>query len=447
VKFLRRLLPTVPDEVKSAMRESLAGLQEQVGSAFDARAGVLDPGPGADLNHPPPELEDPAERARVAAAERAAREAARVPYLAPAAPQIVFERFPTSGGAQLEDVVARLRETGLGGAPERVFGAYRVPDRFSLPRGREKRAYMEWEIAHRPGDLPPTDAGVDVLGFARALKWVARSPGEPSVLDEDVTTAFCARAGLRPQDCLGLPRLLEIRRGGDDDLSFKAHIEGALVLARHDPANDRAREAMLAEAPLPLPPSPAAGVHVEVLDWEAVAAWVSPFRYGPPRVPSPLPHLPSDWRELLVAYLQIVGVGSEDCYGVQVTRSSADSLADHSTASFRQNLGRKPELPCADGKPRERMLTAEVVVFAYADRPEYREGRERWGAYQRDVLRARLDHRTGVRPPIEVSEPSDQSFLSELFDMFNPLDPLNAPPRLFNRNPAPSLGPYCGTWE
>ena len=88
-----------------------------------------------------------------------------------------------------------------------------------------------------------------------------------------------------------------------------------------------------------------------------------------------------------------------------------------------------------------------MVVVAYADRPEYREGRERWAAYQRDVLRARLDHRTGVRPPIEVSEPSDESFLSELFDMFNPLDPMNAPPRLFNRNKAPSLGPYCGAWE
>src|SRR4051812_367865 len=146
------------------MRESLAGMQEQLGAAFDARTGVVDPGPGADLNHPPPELEDPAERARVAAAERDAREAARAPYRSPAPPQIVFERFHTSGGAQLEDLVAHLQATGLAAAPERVFGVYRVPERFDLWRNREKRTYMEWEIAHRPGELPATATGVDMLG-------------------------------------------------------------------------------------------------------------------------------------------------------------------------------------------------------------------------------------------------------------------------------------------
>jgi hypothetical protein len=38
------------------------------------------------------------------------------------------------------------------------------------------------------------------------------------------------------------------------------------------------------------------------------------------------------------------------------------------------------------------------------------------------------------------------SFLSEVFDMF---DPFGAPtlPQVFNRNERPSLGPYCGTLD
>lgn len=39
------------------------------------------------------------------------------------------------------------------------------------------------------------------------------------------------------------------------------------------------------------------------------------------------------------------------------------------------------------------------------------------------------------------------SFLVEVFDMFNPLDPMHAFPQVFNRNERPQLGPYCGTVE
>jgi hypothetical protein len=59
------------------------------------------------------------------------------------------------------------------------------------------------------------------------------------------------------------------------------------------------------------------------------------------------------------------------------------------------------------------------------------------------VLHARLDHGTGVRPPIVVDDHPRQSFLGEVFDMF---DPFGQPsfPQIFNRNERPSLGPYCG---
>ena len=136
------------------------------------------------------------------------------------------------------------------------------------------------------------------------------------------------------------------------------------------------------------------------------------------------------------SYLEVVGVRSEDCYGVQVTRAASDgSLADLSLASAGRNLRGYQKL----------IHAAEHVVIAYRDRDEYREGRDRWRAYQHEVLDARLDHRTGVRPPLEVDEHPRQSFLSEVFDFVNPLDPVQHPPQIFNRNERPSLGPYCGT--
>jgi len=191
---------------------------------------------------------------------------------------------------------------------------------------------------------------------------------------------------------------------------------------------------MTAEAPLALGPPP---FHVEVLDWEAVAAWVSPHRYGPQRVPSPLPHLPSTWRELIEAYLCVVGVRSEDTYGVQVTRTADRSLADLSMASWSKNLH----------GDRKVIHVAEHVVIAYRDSAAYEQGRGRWRAYQEQVLRARLDRLTGARPPIEVDDHPRQSFLSEVFDMFDPFSAVPTVPQIFNRNQRPSLGPYCGELE
>ena len=48
----------------------------------------------------------------------------------------------------------------------------------------------------------------------------------------------------------------------------------------------------------------------------------STVRWGPPRTPAPLPHLPTSPHELLTAYLEVVGIHSADCYGVQLTRTS-----------------------------------------------------------------------------------------------------------------------------
>lgn len=424
-------LPVQQAAPPASLRDVLERAKDSFGETFDDRRDVLDPGPGADFNRPPAEVEDPAERARIVAREHAAREQARAPFTGERVPAVAFTRVPATGRTQLEAITEALGHAN----PAGVYGVYRVPDRHDLKRAKEGDAYVEWEIVHTPGALTQAPTSVATAALSRTAHLVQRAPGEPSVLDEDVMGA--ALAGRPPDDCFGLTRLLTVRGVDDEDgISWHSHVEGALLIGR-TPLGD----AFLAGAPhAQLAPSP---FHLEILDWEAVAAWVAPWRWGPPRTPSPLPHLPSSPQELLTAYLEVVGVHSADCYGVQITRSREGLVTDLSIASFRKNFSR-PKLPCADGEPRQRLQTAEQVVLAYRDRDIYRAGRERWAAYQRDVFHARLDHLTDVRPAIVVDDHPRQSFVEEVFDMLNPFDPLSTFPQVFNRNARPSLGPYCG---
>ena len=83
-------------------------------------------------------------------------------------------------------------------------------------------------------------------------------------------------------------------------------------------------------------------------------------------------------------------------------------------------------------------------MIAYRDRAEYEAGRARWHAYQDEVLHARLDRLSGQRPPLDTEYRPPPSFLSEVFDMFNPLDPMHAFPQVFGRRDRPQLGLYCG---
>jgi hypothetical protein len=53
----------------------------------------------------------------------------------------------------------------------------------------------------------------------------------------------------------------------------------------------------------------------------------------------------------------------------------------------------------------------------------YEAGRARWRAYEDEVLHSRLDQRSGQRPPLDTEYRPPPSFLSEVFDTFNPLDP------------------------
>jgi hypothetical protein len=420
-------------EAPTSLRDALDHARSELGGMFDDRRDVLDPGPGADLSRPPAEIEDERERATVTAAERAERDAARAPYRAPGAAPVAFTRVPATGADQLTAVAAVLARTD----PAAVFGVFRVPDRFDLSRASERKAYVEWEIAHAPGAVGAAAGPVVESVLGREEHLVLRRPGEPSVLDEDVIGAAIARAGLQPEDTFGLSRLLAFAgHQFEHGMSIQAHVIGVMLLARTRVSGPAAPQPVLEPAPF----------HVERLDWEAVAAWNAPWRYGPPRTPAPLPHLPATWRELLEAYLEVVGVQPGDSFGVQVTRSAEGNLNDLSLASFRKNFSR-PKLPCADGTPRARLQAGEHVVLTYRDRPEYAEGRERWRAYQRDVLRARLDHLTHApRPPIAEDLRPRTSLAEDVFDFLNPLDPGTPLPGLANRG-GRSLGPYCGVSE
>ena len=129
---------------------------------------------------------------------------------------------------------------------------------------------------------------------------------------------------------------------------------------------------------------------------------------------------------------------------MQVTRSASErGLGDLSMASFSKNITGDHKLS-ADGTDRRRMHAAQHVVIAYSDRAEYEEGRARWRAYQDEVLHARLDHRTGQRPPLDTEYRPPPSFLSEVFDMFNPLDPINACRRSSTATSGPSSAPTAG---
>ena len=274
--------PTNLREIGAVFKQSFEGFKDAMGETFDDRRDVLDPGE-AQLNKPPAEVEDAAERELIVAGELAARERARAPFCAPATPTVSFTRFSTTGKEQLTDVLDALRSW----TPDGVYGVYRVPTRYDLRRKKETDTRVDWEIAHVPAAAGWGEAAA--TGFKRSDHWAARRPGEPSVLDEDVAGELIRRAGVQPEDSFGLTRLLNVRgTATEDSVSWTARVEGILLFSRPSSVVTAAQQAMTAEAPLPLGAPP---FHVEILDWESVAAWVAPSRYAPPRTPSPLPHL------------------------------------------------------------------------------------------------------------------------------------------------------------
>jgi hypothetical protein len=390
-----------PPSVRDDLRRSLRDLKDTASDLANPK-GLL--GIGSEFGAEPP-LE---QRREIERRERAARDAARQPYLGPNRVPAAITRIAARGESQFDDVAGFLARTGLARRPDLVFGVYRVPDRLDPKTpGSEAKRVVEWDVVHAPAQQLPPAPPPRRVRFDGEMRWVRRRKGEPSVLDEDVAIAWLTGLRIGPDRCLGIAREVVMQADdgwfGESDTANPnadvfARVLGVGVLLAADvpaPAGEIA-----------VPPDGMPGVHVEVLNWAAVARAVHPRPQRQPEAPSPFPYLPSTPQEVLTSYLEIVGVQPSDCYAAEVTidrlrecgevRDRTDGQL--SAATFR--LTDAVELPCADGTLRRRLHGGTRVVVAYRDSAAYAAGRERWAAYQREVLFARLHLQTEARRTI-----------------------------------------------
>lgn len=351
----------------------------------------------------PPGIDDPTERARVQAGERAARDTARRPYLAPQPYPVAITRVPCRGATQHQDVARFLGERGLAARPDLVFGLHRVPDRIS-PRtpGSEARRYVEWDVVHAAGLPPGPAAPLNVARFDAETHWARRAYGEPTVLDEDLALAWLTASGVPPESCFGIARDV-VMEAGSELRDMGASHSGAEGVARVTGVSVFHTTPQQPTGHVHVPFDGVAGTHVEVLNWGAVARVVHPRPQKGPETPSLFPYLPSSPQELLLAYIEVVGLRPQDCYGAEVTLDEMSTYAPR-TSTDGESLsadslrgGGYQEFACADGKSRTRLHGGSLVVVSYRDSAEYADGRERWNAYQNDVLSARLQLKTGAR--------------------------------------------------
>ena len=370
-----------------------------------AGVAVYGPGPDPEPEAPPPPPPLSPDRAAQAGHEVEQRRAARAPYLASGRGLVHFTRLASRADRGIADVCEHLAATGMAGRPDLVYGVYQVPDHIGRSATRQSKRYVEWDVVHAPhGPLPPTPMPGAVHLDARQ-QWVARASGEPMIVDEDLAAAVLHWAQVGPEMVLGAARQVASVAGGGGDKGGPQYAKMSptgMFLLWAGPGDLPGMVARTAtNAPIPLPPGPPPGFHVQVLNWGAVAKAVWPVTGRPFPVPSPFPHLPSTPQELLASYLEVVGVAPSDCFSAQVTVDRETDIAFREGSGWMtstQNVGTSQ--PCADGKDRGRLAGASHVVIAYRDRPEYVEGRERWAAYEWEVLQARLDNRTGARRPV-----------------------------------------------
>ncbi len=365
--------------------------------------------PTAPPMAPPPGVQR--DRVEQAAFERAARDAARQPYLAEHRAPLVFSRLATRGRTQIEEVAAYLAASGLVARPDLVYGLYRVPDRISPAQGgSEAGRVVEWDVVHAaPSPIPPSPLPVATTFFDGREQLVQRRVGQPAVLDEDLAVAALSAAGIGPEHTLGVARHLVMRRYSDGENGageLISHVTGVYTFRPSGPGAD---PLLLLPRPIHVPDRGVPGVHVEALNWGAVARAVQPRPHHPYLVPSPFPYLPSTPQELIRMYVEVVGVRPNDCYATSVTEDRArDMVAGEEWLAGGliswSSMG-EPQ-PCADGKDRRRFAGGWLVILAYRDRPEYHVGRQRWEAYQTNVLQASLENGTDLRGPVE-SPPLD----------------------------------------
>ncbi len=369
---------------------------------------------------------DNVDRGEQIAIERSARDAARHPYLADQCPPVVFSRIATRGRTQIEEVTEYLAASGLAARPDLVYGLYRVPDRISpATGGSESGRVVEWDIVHAaPGPLSASSTPPVAVRFAGEDHWVERAVGEPSVLDEDLGVACLGAVGVGPEQTLGIARQLTIRRLGSGDADVGAELFG-YVTGMHVFHSAGIGPIDRTRRPVVVPTGPPFGVHIEALNWAAIADAVHQRRQMAYDIPSSFPYLPSTAQELIRMYIEVVGLRPSDCYATSVTHDEVTVLDRKESlfgglATARTSIGEA--LPCADGKDRRRAAGGSVIMFAYRDRPDYEVGRARWGAYQREVLQSQLENETHVRRPVSSTDFFEVPGLRQAFRAFEKLD-------------------------
>jgi|GEM_PF-5256954 len=96
---------------------------------------------------PPPPPPTPAvshDRDGQYAHERAQREEARTPYLAPGRSPVVMTRLTLDRKNHVQDLATWLGTAGLAARPDLVYGMYRVPDHIVGKWGIGRTAVVEW---------------------------------------------------------------------------------------------------------------------------------------------------------------------------------------------------------------------------------------------------------------------------------------------------------------
>ena len=164
---------------------------------------------------------------------------------------------------------------------------------------------------------------------------------------------------------------------------------------------------------------------------EAVAAWVAaaPLSRYPGALAAARPA-----RGLAgapTAYLQIVGVRSGTAMASSppaargAPRSPTSQPPASASCARRASEPARTEPPASASTRRSTSCSPTATV-----RCTRRAGRDGAPTSTRSV-HARLDHRTGHRPPIEVDDHPRTSFLSEVADFLNPLAPMHDLPQVF----------------
>ena len=272
------------------------------------------------------QIDDPALRAEVAASERAARDAARAPYRATEAVPVAFDRIATRGKTQVAELLDHApTEWALRPTTSSASTAFptasarrspRTPRRGGSSSGRSctrrRRPVRPRRAPSRRRSWPRSSGSPDGSASRRCLTRTSRWPSacRPG-------SARSAASASRGSASSGRSR----GEGSEDSAGpIRTLVNG--VIAIHPEEASGTFEQLMAAAPLPLPLGGERGIHVEVLNWDALARAVHLKINHPHPVPSPFPYLPATPGELLAAYLEVVGVQPADCYSAQATVDS-----------------------------------------------------------------------------------------------------------------------------